>query len=109
MGGHPAGLGLWVLQKAGGAAGEGARWRWGEDTAEASALETLRQRSQDRNTWKQLANKVGGGAEPDVPYMVCVWSGYCVVEEETRLGWPCVGGAIILALPCITGLNTCCA
>lgn len=45
----------------------------------------------------------------DVPYMVCVCSGYCVVEEETRLGWPCVGGAIILALPCITGLNTCCA
>lgn len=48
-------------------------------------------------------------AGADVPYMVCVCSGYCVVEEETRLGWPCVGGAIILALPCITGLNTCCA
>lgn len=41
MGDHPAGLGLWVLQRAGGAVGEGARWRWDGDTAGALALETL--------------------------------------------------------------------
>lgn len=39
--------------------------------------------------------------------MVCVCSGYCVVEDDTRLGCPCVGGAIILPLLCRTGLKTC--
>lgn len=37
---HPAGLGLWGWQKAGGVGGGGARWHWGGGTAEAWALET---------------------------------------------------------------------
>lgn len=94
--------------------GEGARWRWDGDTAEALALETLMDRRLFFFFFKAQITRPAHLYEDmqrgsDVPYMVCVCSGYCVVEEETRLGWPCVGGAIILALPCITGLNTCCA
>lgn len=40
---HPAGLGLWEWQRAGGAGDEdgGVRWHSGGGTAEAWALETL--------------------------------------------------------------------
>lgn len=80
-------------------------------TVGASALETLPQRNRQFRTRRPGAEP---GAEPGtlgedhLPYMVCVCSGYWVVDEDTRLGCPWAGGAIILPLLCRTGLNTCC-
>lgn len=79
-------------------------------TAEALALETLQhreERDKDRHAGPEYLRRAEQ-AGANVPYMVCVCSGYWVVEDDTRLGCPCAGGAIILPLLCRTGLNTCC-